>query len=172
MILRGKLGEFIKRAFGKKLKAEQPSPKPSLPPTEGTVVRLRVQDIAADSLGHGGEMEKTKTWTSIRPSEQERWIFTVTAGMDRGRQYVGNTGEIKIGRRPENHIQLKDPKVSRFHAVIKWRGKRPVLKDLRSMNGTRLNGREVAEEHPLSPGDVVLVGETEIRVAVEKAGTH
>ncbi|TCL62100.1 FHA domain-containing protein [Hydrogenispora ethanolica] len=112
-----------------------------------------------------GVTEKTKVRPKLQALAEEQWVFTVSSGLDRGRQFVGATPEIKLGRQPDNHIQLRDPKVSRFHAVIHQKGSQLYLEDLRSTNGTFLNGEPLAKKKPLSPGDQIKIGETVIEVS-------
>jgi pSer/pThr/pTyr-binding forkhead associated (FHA) protein len=69
---------------------------------------------------------------------------------------------ILIGRDPSAAIRLSDPTVSRLHARIERRGSHAYVQDLGSRNGTLLNGTPLAREVPLSPGDRVRVGATEI----------
>jgi pSer/pThr/pTyr-binding forkhead associated (FHA) protein len=81
-----------------------------------------------------------------------------------GRQYLATTAEIKIGRKPENHIYLRDPKVSRFHAAVRINGSLLTLVDLESTNGTSVNEVRINTEKQLFPGDRIKVGETVIQV--------
>ncbi len=111
--------------------------------------------------------EQTKMRQAVRNSSEKRWVFTVNRGADQGRQFVGATPEIKIGRQPDNHIQLRDPKVSRFHAVILQKGARLFIDDLDSTNGTFVNDKPVSRKQPLSPGDLIKVGQTVIEVSRE-----
>ena len=69
---------------------------------------------------------------------------------------------ILIGRSPSAAIRLSDPTVSRLHARIERRASHAYVQDLGSRNGTLLNGTPLAREMPLSPGDRVRVGATEI----------
>jgi FHA domain len=62
-----------------------------------------------------------------------------------------------IGRRPYNDIALDDLTVSGEHAVILKMGDFRVIRDLKSRNGTLLNGRLVAEQ-ALQDGDVIDIG--------------
>jgi pSer/pThr/pTyr-binding forkhead associated (FHA) protein len=71
---------------------------------------------------------------------------------------------IKVGRALENHIQLRDTKVSRFHAVIRQQGSILTIKDLDGTNGTWVNERAVQTQKQLFPGDLIQLGETVIRV--------
>lgn len=69
---------------------------------------------------------------------------------------------VTIGRLPENDIVVADPKASREHAQIRPSGNGFLLVDLRSTNGTRINGTTV-NEHILVDGDVIGVGAAEFR---------
>jgi len=71
---------------------------------------------------------------------------------------------VVLGRLPECDVVLSDPNASRRHAEVRWDGRGYVLHDLGSMNGTFLNGQQVTEPMPLSPGDVITVGTTPIEV--------
>lgn len=64
---------------------------------------------------------------------------------------------VTIGRSPEADLVVADEKVSRLHCGIRqWDGDF-ILKDLRSRNGTFVNGRRV-EVVRLAPGDQIRVG--------------
>jgi transcriptional regulator with GAF, ATPase, and Fis domain len=71
--------------------------------------------------------------------------------------YVFNQGELIIGRDNESPICVPEQAVSRQHARIAWNGKRWILTDLRSRNGTMVDGCFIA-------GDVELEHLHEIRV--------
>ena len=64
-----------------------------------------------------------------------------------------------IGRSPENHIQILDPNVSRFHCEIIQRGVSFYLRDQSSKNGVLVNG-EQAQERTLLRNDEVVIGNT------------
>ena len=65
---------------------------------------------------------------------------------------------ITIGRDPENDVVLDSPNVSRFHSQIERVGQRYRVSDLRSSNGTFVNGQEVEEPVWLQPDDAVRIG--------------
>ncbi|MEZ6185001.1 MAG: FHA domain-containing protein [Planctomycetota bacterium] len=60
-------------------------------------------------------------------------------------------GQLFVGRHPTNDLVVDRPQVSRFHATLVWdRGaERPVLRDLNSQNGTRLDGEPLAGDEPV-----------------------
>ena len=67
-----------------------------------------------------------------------------------------------IGRTDACHIRLDDDQVSREHAAIVREGRRAVLRDMKSRNGTTFDGRFV-KSRALKSGDVFCVGSTQIR---------
>jgi adenylate cyclase len=71
------------------------------------------------------------------------------------------TGEVVIGRSPECNVVLKDFGISRQHAkiVVDEDGARIV--DLKSKNGTQVNGVPVVEA-PLKDGDRILLGKFQL----------
>jgi diguanylate cyclase (GGDEF)-like protein len=66
-------------------------------------------------------------------------------------------GEVVLGREPGATVRLPADDVSRRHARIVADGEGHLLVDLRSRNGTWVNGRAV-ERHRLRAGDRVRVG--------------
>lgn len=86
--------------------------------------------------------------------------LVVDSGIDAGMVYPLTSGRITIGRSPSNTIQIIDKRTSRMHAEIQCRSNNVVIRDLGSKNGTLVNDIVVEEEHTLSSGDRVLIGET------------
>lgn len=65
-----------------------------------------------------------------------------------------------LGRDDENPLRLQDPFVSARHARIELRAQGYFLRDLRSRNGTFLNGNPIIEAQ-LFCGDRIRIGQTE-----------
>ncbi len=122
--------------------------------------------VPGDQSGAGDPCH-TKQYKRRQIAKYCRWILTVVEGDDQGRQFIGATPEIRIGRQPENHICLRDPKVSRFHALIRLKGSYLIIKDLQSTNGTIINNVRI-RRHKLQSGDLVKLGDTIIKVTLEK----
>ena len=80
-------------------------------------------------------------------------------GPSAGRRYEVLT-EATIGRSPSCEIPLEDDQVSRRHALITLHEGQAHIRDLRSRNGTLVNGERLAGEVVLQPGDRVRVGTT------------
>lgn len=74
-------------------------------------------------------------------------------------------GDLTIGREADNEIRPVDPALSRHHAVIHGEATPPTIEDLKTRNGTMVNGELVNSIVTLGPGDVVELGSTTIEVA-------
>jgi pSer/pThr/pTyr-binding forkhead associated (FHA) protein len=79
-----------------------------------------------------------------------------TAGV--GREYAIR-GTLSIGRLPANDIVVDDPKVSRHHAEISAYAGMVTIRDLDSLNGTRVNGELITGRHLLHGGETISVGD-------------
>lgn len=82
-----------------------------------------------------------------------------------GEQLSLDTTPLTIGRDASCGLHLDAPSMSRTHAEIDRTGHGYVLRDLRSKNGTFLNGERVDHNpHPLRDGDeIVFAGVTTFR---------
>jgi hypothetical protein len=69
-----------------------------------------------------------------------------------------------LGRDVNNSIVLDDEFVSTTHAALTYRGRAWYVEDLGSTNGTFVNGARVTTPRRLEPGDVLRVGQTDLRV--------
>jgi pSer/pThr/pTyr-binding forkhead associated (FHA) protein len=85
-------------------------------------------------------------------------IAIQTAGGTRERYPLG-ASRVTIGRSRESDIFLPDQWLSRHHAAIEERTDGYWVSDLKSKNGTLLNGEPVRDWHRLRAGDVITLGE-------------
>ncbi|MGZ6071879.1 MAG: FHA domain-containing protein, partial [Myxococcaceae bacterium] len=67
--------------------------------------------------------------------------------------------EVTIGRQEDNVVHLPERNVSRRHARLLRQGDTVLLEDLRSANGTHVNGMRISEQVPLGDGDTVRIGD-------------
>lgn len=72
-------------------------------------------------------------------------------------EYTLNRERLTIGRRPTNDIVINFPSVSGEHAYVITRRGESYIEDLRSTNGTRVNG-ELVNKHYLQHGDEIVIG--------------
>ena len=86
----------------------------------------------------------------------------VLKGPDKGTTVTLEQDEILIGGADGAHLRLTDPTVSRNHCVIRLTAKGPLLRDLGSTNGTRIEGVEVREGY-VPAGATLALGHTQVR---------
>jgi DNA-binding NtrC family response regulator len=88
--------------------------------------------------------------------------LVVIKGNQRGREYVISGDVIRIGKTEENDLVLPEETVSRAHCEILRDPKGYLLRDLRSTNGTFLDGAEIREAY-IRAGSVVTVGTVQLK---------
>lgn len=103
-----------------------------------------------------GQRKKGKTWTvSVERGPKEL----------RGvKLFV--SGPVVVGRSPGADIVIGAGFVSGRHARFSPMGDDLMLEDLGSTNGTTVNGSPVINPVPVRPGDVVGIGDVNIRVGL------
>ncbi len=95
----------------------------------------------------------------------------IEEGADQGKVFELSAGGVYTIGREGADIPLDDSKVSRKHAELGLYGPEAwIVRDLRSTNGTSLNGRRVDDRANLKHWDLIKIGDTRLRFAiVEKA---
>lgn len=71
--------------------------------------------------------------------------------------------EVSIGRSSQNTIEVTNPSLSNHHALIYIKAGGYFIKDLNSSNGTFVNGRPIINEIELKNGDLMTLGEIQIK---------
>ena len=88
-----------------------------------------------------------------------------------GRAVTLPEGSHLIGRRPDCTVTIDLPSVSRVHARLQVSRGGMTIEDLRSKNGTFVDGRRVAGATELLPRGVVRIGEVELELTRLDVGT-
>jgi DNA-binding NtrC family response regulator len=91
-----------------------------------------------------------------------QFSVTVIGGPDVGRRAISAGTELVVGSAEGNDLLLTDPTVSRIHCSISVAASAFLLRDIRSKNGTSVQGVRVEGAY-LRPGDVVLAGKSALR---------
>ncbi|NVJ28059.1 MULTISPECIES: ATPase, T2SS/T4P/T4SS family [Myxococcus] len=79
--------------------------------------------------------------------------------------------EITIGRLPGNDIMLAKGNVSKYHSRIVAKDGKCIIVDMKSTNGTFVNGKKIAAPQVLKPTDQIYIGDYIINVEpLEDAG--
>ena len=87
-------------------------------------------------------------------------VVTLTIGSERHRVSKRTT---TLGRSRDCDVVVADANASRVHIEIRHVGSEFLLVDMKSTNGTRVNGKRITR-HQLSDGDVIELGTTQIAV--------
>jgi len=94
-------------------------------------------------------------------------LVLLSAGMT-GRTHELKVEKTTIGRVEDNTFQIAEPSVSSHHCEVLLRGSEVVVKDLNSTNGTFINGEKITEG-PIKPGQILRLGQVEIRLESDAA---
>ena len=85
-----------------------------------------------------------------------------------GKAHELTVDKTTIGRVDDNTFAIPEGSVSSHHCEVLLRGADIVVRDLNSTNGTFINGHQVTGEAPLKPGQILRLGQVEMRL--EEAG--
>ena len=80
-----------------------------------------------------------------------------------GGEHILDSRAISIGRDHDNDIALEDEFASARHARVEPRQDGVWVEDIGSTNGTFVNGARISAARRLKPGDVIRVGNTDLR---------
>jgi pSer/pThr/pTyr-binding forkhead associated (FHA) protein len=75
-----------------------------------------------------------------------------------------------IGRVDDNTFPIPEGSVSSHHCEVFLRGSEVVIHDLHSTNGTFINGHQITGEAPIKPGQILRLGQVEMRL--EESGAQ
>ncbi len=88
-------------------------------------------------------------------------FLTAINGSAFGKRYELDRPRMIMGRHPECELTLDSGSVSRQHACINMQGKDYLIEDLKSRNGTFLNGRLISEPTRMNDGDLIRICDLE-----------
>ena len=98
------------------------------------------------------------------PLAAGRLVVVHSAVLEEGEEYELEAAPLTIGRGGQNDVSIDgDEFASARHSRIEARRDGVWVHDLGSTNGTHVNGVRIDRPRKLAPGDVVRVGETELR---------
>ena len=102
--------------------------------------------------------------TASPPVHSGRLVVVKSPELEEGADFELDTSQMMIGRGRQNDIALaNDEYVSARHARFEPRQDGVWVQDLGSTNGTFLNGSRLERPRRLTHGDIVRVGETDLR---------
>ncbi|HEY1956894.1 MAG TPA: ATPase, T2SS/T4P/T4SS family [Polyangiaceae bacterium] len=93
-------------------------------------------------------------------------MFTIVISEKGGaeRRETFDKNEINVGRVQGNDLMLPKGNVSKHHARLLYRDGRFIVTDLKSTNGTYVNGRKIAQATIVREGDKIYIGDFILRI--------
>ena len=98
------------------------------------------------------------------PPPEPALRLVVTDGPNVGQTFRLRRSELTIGREEGSDIKLDDLTVSHNHALVRSHGGVATIEDLRSTNGTTVNGAVISRPVRIAAGDLIMVGAVELLV--------
>jgi DNA-binding winged helix-turn-helix (wHTH) protein len=116
-----------------------------------------VRTVYGYGYAFAGEVaEETDTGAEAHAIVAVRWL---------GQSAFLPLGSHLIGRRPDCAVTIEDPSVSRVHARLEITRDTMRIEDLRSKNGTLVNGRRINAPTELHNRCEILIGEVSVKLA-------
>ncbi len=96
--------------------------------------------------------------------EQGRLVVLESPALTESDVYALSTSPLTVGRGSNNDVPIgADEYASSRHARFEPRRDGVWVEDIGSTNGTFVNGIRLTRERKLTPGDVIRIGETDLR---------
>jgi len=123
---------------------------------------------AASTPTRDASREKRERQTPTSPSKRPAMKLEVLGGASQGATFVASLGvdEFTVGRGRVNKFVVESVEVSTVHAKFRWDGAAWTMRDLGSLNGTRVNGSTISGGNrapgpwqKITHGDVIKLGE-------------
>jgi hypothetical protein len=128
--------------------------------TAGSDVRVPQESFIMRPAGGAGSVPKAA------PLASGRFVVVQSEILAVGDELELEGTPLTIGRGPQNDVPLEsDEFASARHVRIEPRRDGVWVQDLGSTNGTYVNGVRIEGPRRLDPGDIVRVGETDLRFA-------
>src|SRR5262245_58455210 len=95
-------------------------------------------------------------------------VISEKGGAERRETY--DRTEINVGRVQGNDLMLPKGNVSKRHARLLFRDGRFIVTDLKSTNGTYVNGRKISQATIVREGDKIYIGDFVLRIEASGPG--
>ena len=123
------------------------------------IVRTAARDLRLPQESFVLSPQQASSLLGVKQNPQTGRLLTVEGV---GAWRLDSTA-VTIGRDAENDIPLEDEFASTRHARVEPRRDGVWVEDIGSTNGTFVNGVRISAARRLKPGDVIRVGNTDLR---------
>jgi hypothetical protein len=131
------------------------------------IVRSAARDVRMPQESFVLAPSQARDLAALRDAEDRgsgRLIVVKSPALEEGDELTLDSAALSLGRGSTNDVNLaRDEYASTSHARVEPRRDGVWLEDIGSTNGTYLNGIRLSRAKRLTPGDIVRVGETELR---------
>ena len=131
------------------------------------IVRSAARDVRMPQESFVLAPSQARELAALRDAEERssgRLVVVKSPALDEGDELTLDSSALLLGRGSTNDVNLaRDEYASTSHARVEPRRDGVWLEDVGSTNCTYLNGIKLSRATRLTPGDVVRVGETELR---------
>ena len=93
----------------------------------------------------------------------------VVGGKNDGREIAIKVPKFIIGRGEKAHLRPSSDLVSRHHTAIRVRDGKVTIEDLKSRNGTYINGQKIEGVHVAKSGDKLRIGRLQLEMVIDMA---
>ncbi|MBN2628531.1 MAG: FHA domain-containing protein [Spirochaetales bacterium] len=100
---------------------------------------------------------------------EDRAVLVVVSGTELGRTYLLDERETVIGRDPSCELILDDEGISKEHCLIRADKGYFFIEDLKSSNGTYVDGKKIKKRSLLNDFERIVLGNTILRFFMEES---
>lgn len=153
--------QLIESAIGQ---GNMPLPPRGVPGQPGTCLRCGAannpQNRFCTTCGYDLSGSRGRSDKYLAPNGRPlRCRIILHTGPLAGQAFLLHQDTTSLGRTAGNDIVIPDGTVSRYHARLSFQGGQWTIEDLKSSNGTWVNGARVTRPMPLKHGDEVRLGD-------------
>jgi hypothetical protein len=145
------------------LRSQEPLPAPAQQPARSAAVldapKPRTINVAVET----SERTQFSVTPTVDPLAADFHCLELASGGQVLQRYVVSPSGLKIGRTPPADVILPDPGVSRAHCIVELADDRLRVTDLRSTNGTFIDGERVEGVAFLEVGSELRIGNLSLK---------
>ncbi len=136
--------------------------RPTVPDLKGTPTNSLAVQLPGNSGASGVAATKSITATAATRSAHDeellkKYRLVLVSVYNPAQKYRINQVNSLIGRNPGCDVTIADPSISRQHCLLQLTNRGVLVKDLNTVNGTKINGATLKEGY-LKVGDQLMVG--------------
>jgi hypothetical protein len=128
------------------------------------IIRTVSRDMRVQPAQESFIMAPVAVASALTPPSGGRLVVEESPVLDEGEEFSVDSAPLTVGRGGQNDVAIDgDEFASARHVRFEPRRDGVWVQDLGSTNGTYVNGVRIDGARRLAPGDVVRVGETDLR---------